>query len=346
MNSGVKYLFNFLDNLKFPRIMRNLNRKKVLILTYHGFSDERQIDHNPLHINIKKFREQIKFLKKYYKIISLEQLIWHYRDGIGFPDYTAVITIDDGYKSFYKLAYPVLKELRATASVFLATDFIEKKSVLWYDRIEYAINHAESGIFSFEIDKEKIICDLRKNSRKLCCDRISSKLKSIPQDSLYKIVEEIESSLKQKLRLNNATEIYHPLGWREIREMMSSGLVSIGSHTCSHRILSRCSWEELRKELLFSKQIIGENTGVDCNLFSYPNGCLGDFNKNTKNLLKEFGYLCGLTTVSGMNDCSSDVFELKRLHVSSDTDQVLFSMIVSGTFNLFVDLRNLIKNKN
>ena len=44
--------------------------------------------------------------------------------------------------------------------------------------------------------------------------------------------------------------------WSDLREIMAEGLVNIGSHTVSHRPLSKLTDEELTQEIFESKDII------------------------------------------------------------------------------------------
>jgi len=330
--------------------MRYLYRKKIIILMYHGFTDrivQEGVENSlGLHLNIKKFRLQIEYLKKYYNVISLDRLIDHYTNNTELPPNSIIITIDDGYKSSYALAYSVLKEFNAPAAIFLTTDFVDKKEILWVDRIEYAINRTKWSSFSLKIDKDTLSFDLRDdNAKKICYTKLLARIKLVPQESIEEIIESLERSLEQKLSADkDASEIYRPLEWREVLEMIKSGIISIGNHTCTHAILTRCSPERREKELSLSKGIIESKTGLNCKLFCYPNGGIGDFDSQTKKLLKESGYLCGLTTVAGINDAYSDVFELKRLSVDNREDFLIFIMTLSGIRKFFLDIKRSISN--
>ena len=322
--------------LQLHRLMRYLHRKKIIILMYHGFTDKRAhegIENSQgLHLDIKGFKLQIEYLKKYYNVISLGRLIEYYSNGAEIPPNAAVITIDDGYKSSYTLAYPVLKQFNVPAAIFLTTDFIDKKEPLWHDRVEYAVNMAESNP-DFKDN----------NSRKLYCRKIVAKLKSMPQESREGEIESLERRLGQRLSLDKAIpEIYRPLEWDEVLEMVKSGIISMGSHTCTHVILTRSNPERQKKELVLSKQVIENKTASSCRLFCYPNGLAGDFDYRTKDLLKESGYSCGLTAVEGMNDAYSDVFELKRLAVDNREGLITFMMTLSGIFKFLVDTKQSI----
>lgn len=336
--------------LQLHRLMRYLYKKKIIILMYHGFTDKEVHgtieDSQGLRLNVKKFRLQVEYLKKYYNVISLDQLIDHYTNSAKLPSNPVVITIDDGYKSSYALAYPIIKQFGVPAAIFLTADFINKKEMLWHDRVEYAVNMTKANSFNLKIGKEELFLDLRNSdSKKMCSREIVTKLKSMPQELIGEIIESLEAGLGQKLSLDNdMPEIYRPLEWDEILEMINSGIISIGSHTCGHVILTRCSPEIREKELFLSKQVIENKTGLNCKLFCYPNGGIGDFDYQTKKLLKEFGYSCGLTAIDGINDAHSDIFELKRLSVDSREDLIAFIMMLSGIFKFFSDMKQSMLN--
>lgn len=341
--------------LQLHRLMRYLNRDKIIILMYHGFTDrgvhEGIENALGLHLNIKKFKLQIEYLKKYYNIISLDQLIGHCAGDAKLAPNSVVITIDDGYKSNYALAYPILKQFGVPATIFPTADFIDKKEMLWIDRIEYAINMAKPDSFSLKIDKDILFFNSQDDDlKKSALREIVMKLKSMPHESREEIVENLERSLGQKLSMHkDIPEIYRPLEWNDILEMTKSGIISIGSHTLTHAILTRCSSERRKKELSLSKQLIEDKTGLNCRSFCYPNGGIGDFDCETKKLLKELGYSCGLTTVAGMNDAHSDVFELKRLSVDVDNEEdlIIFIMTLSGMLKFFLGIKqSILKRKN
>lgn len=99
--------------------------------------------------------------------------------------------------------------------------------------------------------------------------------------------------------------------------MSGSGLISIGSHTDSHPVLTRCSADRAKDELWSSKQIIEERTGLDCTLFSYPPGQPSDFDEGTKTAVAELGFSCGAAAIGGLNTAASDPFELRRVGVDN-----------------------------
>jgi peptidoglycan/xylan/chitin deacetylase (PgdA/CDA1 family) len=63
-----------------------------------------------------------------------------------------------------------------------------------------------------------------------------------------------------------------PLSWSDVGEMVASGLVSVGSHSVTHRDLDRLSRDEAEEEAAASRSLIEARTGAPVALFAYPRG--------------------------------------------------------------------------
>ena len=116
----------------------------IPILTYHNFTSG---ESSSYRINIEKFEKQMDYLATHnYSVISLSELIERLKVGI-LPPKPVAITIDDGYKSTFTLAYPILKKYNFPATLFIYTDFIEKNiySLTWGEIKEMRENNIEIG---------------------------------------------------------------------------------------------------------------------------------------------------------------------------------------------------------
>lgn len=61
-----------------------------------------------------------------------------------------------------------------------------------------------------------------------------------------------------------------PLSWAAVRDMVASGLVTVGSHTHTHALVDRLPPGEAAAELDRSIELIGERAGVTAEHFAYP----------------------------------------------------------------------------
>jgi peptidoglycan/xylan/chitin deacetylase (PgdA/CDA1 family) len=94
----------------------------VPVLVYHRFAETCE---SSLCTPLSIFDQQMRYLKENgYRVISLGKLLdfLEYRHAV--PKRSVVITIDDGYRSAYDIAYPILKGYGFTATLFVYTDFV------------------------------------------------------------------------------------------------------------------------------------------------------------------------------------------------------------------------------
>ena len=90
------------------------------------------------------------------------------------------------------------------------------------------------------------------------------------------------------------------LTWKQVQEMQQSGLVSFGSHSCSHRRLRSLNDEEIEQEVTQSKHILEEKLNTPVYSFCYPFGA-GGFDKRVRPQVFKAGYACDFSTKKGIN---------------------------------------------
>lgn len=103
------------------------------------------------------------------------------------------------------------------------------------------------------------------------------------------------------------------LSWEQLREMQSSGLITIGDHTLSHPSLPVLSEEKVRNEILAAQNILQANLGITINLFAYP---YGGFNGEAEKILREGGFVAAVTTRRGLA-CAKLPYELPRIRIGN-----------------------------
>jgi len=96
---------------------------RVSVLGYHVFSSTKKA--SSMRIPTSKFRTQMEALKASgVPIISLKQfLAWRSNEDT-LPPQCFLITMDDGWKSVYTEAYPILKELQIPFTIYLYKNYV------------------------------------------------------------------------------------------------------------------------------------------------------------------------------------------------------------------------------
>ncbi|WNR46091.1 polysaccharide deacetylase family protein [Paenibacillus roseipurpureus] len=101
-------------------------RDKVAVITYHHIDSHE----SSVTITPERFDSHLQLLKKNgFHVISIEDFIDFLQQKKSVPPNAVVITFDDGYESFYKYAYPLLKKEGMTATMFLIVSYIEDGTV-------------------------------------------------------------------------------------------------------------------------------------------------------------------------------------------------------------------------
>lgn len=94
------------------------------VLIYHHFGDSRYPTTN---VELSAFRQQLAYLaEQHYHVIPLAELITLLREKKPLPEKTVVITIDDGYRTVYTNAWPLLRQYGFPFTVFLYTEGLER----------------------------------------------------------------------------------------------------------------------------------------------------------------------------------------------------------------------------
>ncbi len=97
---------------------------RVAVLGYHDFSEtERE---TAMRIRTSKFRSQMEVLRELgIAVIPMADFIAWKNGEKNIPEKSAVITVDDGWKSVYTDAYPILKEFGYPFTIYLYKDYVD-----------------------------------------------------------------------------------------------------------------------------------------------------------------------------------------------------------------------------
>jgi peptidoglycan/xylan/chitin deacetylase (PgdA/CDA1 family) len=103
----------------------------VTVLNYHHFLEDCD---SLLCLPPAIFDQQMKYLKNNgYRTVTMEDLAGFLQYRQALPKKSVMITIDDGYRSAYEVACPILKKYGFTATLFIYTDYVgvSDKAITW-----------------------------------------------------------------------------------------------------------------------------------------------------------------------------------------------------------------------
>ncbi len=99
--------------------------------------------------------------------------------------------------------------------------------------------------------------------------------------------------------------------WEQLKEMESKG-IAIESHTLNHTKLEELPDDEIRNELLNSKNLLEEQLGHPIEFLAYPTGT---YNLHIAGIAQDVGYKGAFTIKYGVVDKGSNFFALERVPI-------------------------------
>jgi peptidoglycan/xylan/chitin deacetylase (PgdA/CDA1 family) len=304
---------------------------KLTVLAYHrilDFNDNFPFDIDLISATPKQFEDQLKHVSKFYNPIDIESVVECYKSNKKLPKNSVLVTFDDGFLDNYSNAFPLLKKYNVPATIFISTDYIGSDSTLWFDQLAFLIlsddlNVSEDNpLFNF-INQDSAV------SKRKILETCLEELKLVSNKERLNILDNLAKSNEVLIRKMPCKEFSSTLNWNQVNEMNDS-LISFGSHTASHPILTRLNDDEKLLEMTSSKTVIEENLKQTIDTVAYPVGTDSAYDESVVKSTQSAGYELGFTYVSGVNDWPLDQpYKIKRLHVEQYTSTPLFKCMLS-----------------
>jgi peptidoglycan/xylan/chitin deacetylase (PgdA/CDA1 family) len=109
--------------------------RTVPILCYHQFTPG-STTRQQLEVSATAFRQQLTYLRDNdYQVLALADFAEILEGRRPVPPRAVVLTIDDGYRSVYDVAWPILQEFGYPATLFVYTDFIGGSKALNWSQV-------------------------------------------------------------------------------------------------------------------------------------------------------------------------------------------------------------------
>jgi len=103
------------------------------------------------------------------------------------------------------------------------------------------------------------------------------------------------------------------MDWIQVEEISSNKLFTIGSHSLSHKKLSKLSDNDIYYYLTKSKEIIEKKLNKKVKFISYP---FGDFNPKVLDIACKSGYILGFTIKKKINNYKINRYEMGRFGIN------------------------------
>lgn len=107
--------------------------KTVVCFIYHRFEDNRYPSTN---VSQKDFESHLRYLNDHgFQVLNLSEALNYLNSGTP-AQRTAVITVDDGYRSFYENGLPLLRRYKMPATLFINTGSVGSGDYMSWDQLQ------------------------------------------------------------------------------------------------------------------------------------------------------------------------------------------------------------------
>ncbi len=262
------------------------------ILMYHGVAPQ----------GTAALAAQLRYLARHFKVVSLGTILDRIMNGSYPLADEIVLTFDDGLRNNLTVVYPILRELQLPATMFVCPALVESGEWLWNHQMRCRLQMLA-------------IPDLAELRMKLLTpgttvDVIIEWMKTLPLQQrrmAEAIIRQATAGFQPTAAQKEAFEV---MNWNDLRSL-DCDLITVGSHTLTHPILTKLSGQEIEAEILESRRCLEQRLERKVDLFCYPNGA---YDRRAYQLVQKT-YRAAVTTETGVIDGTDglDVHRLPRI---------------------------------
>lgn len=280
-------------------VWRARGQRARRILTLHGVG----VDDMPL----ESFERLMRWLRGHARVVALPDLLSDLQaQRPPAADLEIALTFDDGMASQFLLAYPVLRELGLSATIFVCPQLIDERRWLWNHEVRARWQRLEAR------QQAALTQGLGANPHD--ANAVVARLKTLPEAARADFCARLRVDTPDFRPTRAESSAYDLMDWDQMRQM-DPALVTIGSHSLSHPILTTLTDEDLERELQGSRSRLESQLDRSTPIFCYPNGSL---DARVRDCAARH-YDAAVTTFEALIDTqSADYWALPRIPVSSD----------------------------
>jgi len=242
---------------QYRRTLARTTLPGVAVLGYHGLRADDlpagSMAFENLHVRASTYEAHCRVVRECCDPITLDDWREAAAGRTPLPPRPVLITFDDGYRSVARIGGPILAAHKLPAVVFVCSDPIANRRLLWFDAV--AAREGEAAVERWKA------CDYE-SWRTACAG-------SAPVDD---------------------DDPRAPMTVDDLVALDRSGRIEIGGHTSGHPILARASRTRQREEIAGNLDAIRRWTGRPVRAFAFPNGRPGvDYTETTTSILGDLG---------------------------------------------------------
>lgn len=247
------------------------------------------------YLHIDDFRLQLDYFQEHDRVLSKEDFLCCLKDRRPTPD-GIILTFDDGLRDHFDYVLPELKQRGLWGIFYISTATYTQRRLLDVHRIHVLLGARGGQALVKDLDKmiephmmsEEAIDEFgdltyqyqnndeaTNQFKRILNYFISYEWRTYLLDRLMALYFPDEASLADDFYMTSS----------QLKSMHDQGMI-IGSHSVSHRVLSKLSLDEQQQEVYASFAFLEDTVGPLANrTFCYPYGGFHTFTTETEQLL-------------------------------------------------------------
>lgn len=261
------------------------------------------------HHERSAFLAMVRTLKARFDVLPLEAL----DDVLKAPDKqprAVFLMADEGYATTLEAA-DILEDFALPWTLFVATGHIGAQHPNPMFRARAFLRYAPTGAYNLPHLGE---VDFVEHARGEEEQRVIAALKQLHAEQAHDVLDAMDTILAEA-GLGDLATLFPSdsfLSWDDVRNLAARG-VTIGAHGHWHWPMNASQDPAyLIEQAILPKQLIEAQIGQPCIAFAYPFGETGDVSREAWQAVRDAGYSCGFTALSGSLDASTNRFLLPR----------------------------------
>lgn len=289
-------------------LVRWLGRKNPKVLLYHDCAESESDYLADLDCTTSpaRFAAHIEYIKRHYDVVDLETIV----TGQAKPGAVA-ITFDDGYRSVYDAAFPLLRRAGLPATIYLIADVVGNEALVWVNELNFALRARPDRT-------RALACKWFGVPEGATARQIISHCRlNYDPDKMHGLLKDIRAESGRDAR-SHAREAALYLDWEQVSEM-EQGEITFGNHTCTHPNMERLSETQQEAEILGAQKKLAPHLKA-IHSFAHPFGHRGS---RAAQIAIEAGARCA-AEVGGANRPVRPL-GIGRVHISDQDIPELFA---------------------
>lgn len=254
------------------------------ILMYHG---------TPWR-DAARLERQLRALSLAFHIVPLDELAKPRRNGRR----RVALTFDDGLKSNIEVAYPILRKLGLPATFYVCPGLVESGGWMWNHEARQRLLALVPRALAELAEALGAPADV---------EPFIDWMKGLKLGARRKVEGEIRAATPGFRPTEAQRAEFDVAGWSDLKAL-DPQLVTVGSHTMSHPILTSLVPDEMEAEMRESRTVLERELGREVKHFCYPNG---DLDPETVGAARRY-YDSAVTVEPGSLEGDVDLHRLPR----------------------------------